>query len=583
MKRALRVIVPLLLTLVVLASIVWYFLVYDRAFTKEILLRSARYFENSGNQEISTMLYDLAYSQSSHDDDVAIELSQMYLDVGNYTKAEYTLSQAITANPSVELYMELSKVYLMQDKLMDAVSLLDAVTNEEIRHQLLSLRPEAPVLTPEPGFYTKYITVTATTPSGTLYINTNAEYPSVATDAYIGPITLDAGETVLYALTVGENGLVSPITVYGYTIGGVVEEVEFVDAAVEAKIREILSLTSREVVFSNQLWAIKEFSVPADAKSFEDLKYLTYLTDLTIEKGAEGDLSVLTKLDRLEHLSLSDYKLDGDDIITISQLTGLKYLSASNASLSTITPLENLTKLEYLDISNNSIRNISVIANMPNMQELYANNNVISDLSAVGSLKSLTKLNVSYNSIKTLEPLHTLSASLTELHASHNQLTTIKGITNLLKLNVLNLSNNRINDISNIGMLTDLIELDLSNNAVTDITGVENMLQLQNLMLAHNQIAELPAFQKTSRLVSIDISHNQVKLLDPLAGLPILNNVNVDYNPELESLEPLDSCPLLVRVNAYGTLVTEVTFLTEKGVIVNFDPTLVKKDENKKS
>ena len=585
MKRALRIIVPLLLVLIVLASAVWYFLVYDRALTKELLLRSARYFENMGNQEMSTMLYDLAYSQSSHDDDVAIELSQMYLDIENYTKAEYTLSQAIAANPSVELYMALSKVYLMQDKLLDAVSLLDAVTDPEIRQQLLDLRPEAPVLTPDPGYYTQYITVTASADDGTLYLSTDADYPSLVDDVYTGPITLDLGETVLYALTVGDNGLVSPITVYGYTIGGVVEEVEFQDAVIEETVRTMLSLTPREIIFSNQLWAIKEFTVPATVTSFADLKHMTHLTHLTIEKGATGDLSVLTELADLEYLSMTEHALNGDDILTISKLVNLKYLSLPKASLSTIAPMDGLTQLEYLDLSGNTIRNISVLANMKGLKELNIRNNAVTDLSALSNLTSLEKLDVSYNSISTLAPLKNLFGTLLELRASNNQISSIQPVTNLRRLKVLQLSNNKLTQVPDIGLLVELNELNLANNAITDISGLENMLQLQTLKLAHNQITELPAFQKTCQLVYIDISHNQVKLLDNLAGLPMLNTVNVDYNPELESVEPLDSCPLLVRVNAYGTLVTEVTFLTEKGVIVNFDPTLAleqkEKDKNK--
>lgn len=584
MKRALRIIVPLLLILVVLASAVWYFLVYDRALTKEILLRSARYFEHSGNRELSTMLYDLAYSQSSQEDDVAIELAQMYLDIGNYTKAEYTLSQAIAANPSLDLYIALSNVYLMQDKLLDAVSLLDAVADPNIRQQLQDLRPAAPVMTPEPGFYTQYITVTAASESGTLYVSTDAEYPSVATDAYTGPITLDQGETVLYALTVGDNGLVSPILVYGYTIGGVVEQVEFQDPVIEETVRNLLSLTPREVIFSNQLWTIKEFTVPATVTSFEDLKYMTHLTHLTVEKGATGDLSVLTELSALEYLSLADYRLDGDDILTIGKLTGLKHLSLPDASLSTIAPLEGLTQLEYLDISGNTIRNIAVLGNMPNLRELHLNNNAINDLTVLSKLTALEILDVSYNSIQTLAPVQNLFATMTELYASHNQISSIQPVINLRRLNNLDLSYNKLTEVPNIGVLVELKALNLSNNEIADISGVESMLQLQNLKLAHNQITELPPFQKTCQLVYIDISHNQITLLDPLAELPMLNTVNVDYNAELESVEPLDSCPLLVRVNAYGTLVTEVTFLTEKGVIVNFDPTLAleQKDKDKK-
>ena len=95
MKKALRVILPLVLALAIIACAAWYFLIYDQAFTKELLLSQARRFEASGNYKISAFLYDVAYFQSSQDDDVAIELAQQYLDMGNYTKAEFTLTNAI--------------------------------------------------------------------------------------------------------------------------------------------------------------------------------------------------------------------------------------------------------------------------------------------------------------------------------------------------------------------------------------------------------------------------------------------------------------------------------------------------------
>jgi len=72
------------------------------------------------------------------------------------------------------------------------------------------------------------------------------------------------------------------------------------------------------------------------------------------------------------------------------------------------------------------------------------------------------------------------------------------------------------------------------------------------------------------------MSHNLLLNVDALADLPWLNTVNVDYNEAVENLLPLDTCPVLIRVNAYGTKVTEVSFLTAKSIIVNFDPTLDK-------
>ena len=112
MKKVLRVIVPLLLAITIIACAAWYFLVYDQAFTKELLLSQARKFEASGHYQISAFIYDIAYYQSNEEDAVAIELAQQYLDMGNHTKAEYTLTNAIIANPSAELYAALCKVFV---------------------------------------------------------------------------------------------------------------------------------------------------------------------------------------------------------------------------------------------------------------------------------------------------------------------------------------------------------------------------------------------------------------------------------------------------------------------------------------
>ena len=84
-----------------------------------------------------------------------------------------------------------------------------------------------------------------------------------------------------------------------------------------------------------------------------------------------------------------------------------------------------------------------------------------------------------------------------------------------------------------------------------------------------------PQFDQAVYEYRADLSNdNQVTLLDPLANLEWLNIVNADYNPEITDLLPLDSCQMLLKVNVYGTKVTEVSFLTAKSIIVNFDPTI---------
>ena len=244
MKKAIRIIFPIFLALCILFCTLWYLFVYDRAFTRDMLLNLARYSESQGSHKIATWFYNRAYSQSADNDAVAIELAEQYKSSGNYTKAEYTLSNAIADDGGIELYIALCKTYVEQDKLLDAVNMLDSVTNAAVKAELEKLRPSAPTATPTPGFYNQYLSVTLEAGGGTLYASTDGTYPSVDDEPYGEPISLGDGETAIYALAVADNGLVSPLSIFGYTVGGVITKVDFADSAMETAIRQLLNVSA---------------------------------------------------------------------------------------------------------------------------------------------------------------------------------------------------------------------------------------------------------------------------------------------------------------------------------------------------
>ena len=73
--------------------------------------------------------------------------------------------------------------------------------------------------------------------------------------------------------------------------------------------------------------------------------------------------------------------------------------------------------------------------------------------------------------------------------------------------------------------------------------------------------------------MTIDGTNNLLDSLDNLAGLENLNNVLMDYNADITSVDALASCHLLMQVNVYGTQVSEVSKLTDQGVLVSYNPT----------
>ncbi len=572
MKKAIRVILPIFLALCIILCTCWYLFVYDRAFTRDVLLSIARYNDDKGNHTVATWFYNRAYAQAGDNDAVAIELAEQYKSSGNYTKAEYTLSNAIADDGGIDLYIALCKTYVEQDKLLDAINMLDNITNTTVKAELDKLRPDAPATTPTPGFYSQYLSVTLEADGGTLYASTKGIYPSIAEAPYSEPIPLGDGETTIYALTVAENGLVSPLSIFGYTVGGVITKVDFADEAMEVEIRKLLGVSDEKDLFSNDLWTIKEFTIPGDAKDYSDLKHMCFLESLTVEKGVSKQISNVSSLVNLTDLSISNTNISQEDLGVIAALPKLKNLTLQKCSLSGISPLQKAAGLEKLDVSDNSaLRNIEALRSLGNLLELDLSGNAVSDLSAISSLTNLTKLDVSGNSISSLAPISSLTR-LTYLDASANTITALGDLGNLATLNFLNLSSNKLTDVSAIANCTALTELNISTNSITNISKLNSLTKLTLLDFSYNQVAKIPAFPKECALVTISGSNNKITSLEPLSGLKCLNIVNMDYNEGISSVKTLASCPVLIEVNVYATKVTEVSALTEQSIIVNYNP-----------
>lgn len=572
MKKVFKIVLPIMLALVLVLCMVWYLFVYDRAFTRDILLSCARFSDRNNKPAVAAWFYDLAYNQSVDSDEVAIELAQQHKADGNFTQAEVILSKAIEDGGSTDLYIALCRTYVEQDKLLDAVKLLNGITNPDILKEIQALRPAAPTAAPDPGFYNQYIPVTLSGEGGKIFVNAKGEYPSFFDKPYAEPVVLGDGDNTLYALTVADNGLVSPLAVFGYTVGGIIEEVTFADAAVEANVREILGVDSDAVLMSNQLWEILSYTMPIDAKSYADLKYMPFLQELTITCGPSDQLGILSSLENLTYLNITDTPVSETELNIIGNLAKLKSLTLNGCSLSTAAPLEKLTGLNYLNLGNNAIRNIQPLSGLTSLTEVYLQHNALTDLGSLSTLKSLARLDVSYNALTTLSPICNLT-SLVWLDANHNALAEVTDVGNLTALQYLSLGYNSLTDISSLANCVSLTELNVSDNSLTDISATASLVNVTALDFSNNQVAVMPEFSTDCALVIIDGSHNLLTTLEPLSGLSSLNNVYMDYNEQLSSVSCLKNCPTLILVNVYGTAVTEVKMLTDQSVIVNFNPT----------
>ena len=587
MKKTFRFLVPLLLVIAIIASIGWYLFVYDRDFTRDVLLSQARYSNTRGNTKLASWFYDLAYEHTGQDANVAIELANQYKAVGNYTKAEFTLTNAIAdSGGTVELYTALSKTYVEQDKLMDAIRLLDTIPNRQLKEQVDALRPAVPVPNqpaaseedPDAGFYNEYIGVTLQAPTGKVYYTKDGSYPSTNGTMYVRPIPLDAGVTTIKTVCVADSGLVSPLAIYEYTVGGVIELVQFKDSAIESSLRQMLGMDADDEVYTDALWSITEFTLPAEAMYPEDLVYLSRLEKLTIHDKVLDNLEFLSGMEALKQLDLTGCRFPADSLSTLAELSNLEHLTIARCGLSTIAKLEGAPRLSYLDVSGNTLRNLEVLSSMTTLVHLNLANNAVVDLSQIAGLVNLDKLDISFNAVTTLVPLAECT-NLTGLIADNNQLTDLSGLENMKMLSELSVDHNSLTKVDILADCTDLTDLSIANNQITSITALSTLEKLEIFDFSDNQINALPHWSKDCALRTIDGTNNQLTTIDSLAKLPELTYVYMDHN-KLTNVDALAKCYHLVQINVFDNPIKDVSALkkdaegNDRGIIVNYDPTV---------
>lgn len=570
MNKFLKIFVPILLAVVIIASIGWYLFVYDRTFTQDILLQQARYHDSNGNTKLSSFFYDLAYEFNGQDQNVAIELANQYKADGNFTKAEYTLVNAIADGATTELYAALCNTYVEQNKILDAVTMLDSISDPTIKAALDAMRPAAPAADYADGFYSEYISVSLSSGNGTIYYTTDGSYPSQDSNLFGEPITLAVGETIIKSVCVGESGLVSRLSTATYTVGGIVELVEFADPAVERVIREVLNTGTYTDIYTNDLWDIQEFTFPEDATVYTDLAYLSSLKKLTFTNMTLDSLSCLQNLTALENLSFTGCRFPAEELNILASLTSLQRLTMDSCGLSTIAALADVKTLTYLNINNNTIRNLEALSGMTNLQELYLNHNALTSLSALGGLTNLAVLDVSYNSLTAITPISGC-VRLQSLDVTSNQLEDLNGVSSLVCLTKLNADHNKLTDVTILGSCANLVELSVSNNSITDISALAALTALENFNFSYNQVEALPQWTDCA-IRTINGAYNLLEDIDILADQPQISYIYMDYN-NISSVDALADCYYLVLVNVYGNPISDVSALTEHDIIVNYDPT----------
>ncbi len=553
MKKALKIVIPIVLVLALLTGAVWFFLFYNRAVTTNFLVNEAARMTRSERYERAITYYGWAAWLMPDRTDIPLALADTYVASGNFTKAEYTLVRAISSNPGdLNLYQALSQTYVTQDKLLDAVQMLDRITDENVKMQLDSLRPAAPMVSPVSGYYSEYIQLDVTSQEPKVYLTTDGDYPANDQDLYTDPITLSSGETTVIALAVNDLGFVSPATTCGYTVGGVVEAVTLADPAVDAAVRELLTRPAGSVIMSDELWDVTALELPETVADLSDLVYFSGLRSLTIRNVSGLDFSILSQLTDLQELDLSGCTLSSNALDAISTLTALRSLKLDSCALTDISKLAQLTQLTTLHLSNNSITDVGVLSLMLQLETVTLANNPITSIAGLSACSNLISVDLTGCGITSIGSLSD-KAFLETIQAANNQIIDLAPLEGCCNLMTLVVSANRVEDISVLAMLTNLMTFEGDNNFIKAIPDFdEDVCNLVRFSAAYNEIPDLAGLAGINTLNYVNLDYNQIADIAPLADSINLIQLDVWDNPipkVKEAVEPFEESSIIVNFN----------------------------------
>jgi Leucine-rich repeat (LRR) protein len=80
--------------------------------------------------------------------------------------------------------------------------------------------------------------------------------------------------------------------------------------------------------------------------------------------------------------------------------------------------------------------------------------------------------------------------------------------TDMCNIECLFASHNQISDITGVCQLITLVELNLSFNFIQDISGIQELTMLRSLFLNHNRIVVIDAIENLKSLKQLSLFHN---------------------------------------------------------------------------
>lgn len=209
-----------------------------------------------------------------------------------------------------------------------------------------------------------------------------------------------------------------------------------------------------------------------------------------------SDVDTITQVDAVDRGISSLIGLDYFSSLRILMLPGNEIIS--------ITPLTGLRQLGSVDLTNNHISDLTPLAGHDGISMLHIGGNPISDISPLSTIEALQQLWIYGTQVTDFSPLYGLT-HLDDIHFANCNLTDIGFMSQLTHVRIAQLSGNHFTSIEPLAGDTALIAIGLDNSEISDLTPLIPLVNLVGLSIQSNNVSDIQPLVYNSGIDSGDV------------------------------------------------------------------------------
>ena len=307
--------------------------------------------------------------------------------------------------------------------------------------------------------------------------------------------------------------------------------IEIKDPVFEAEVRKSIDKKFGDITFAD-IKNLKLLDLSAkEIKDYSGLENFVGLENFKVWASPNFKNSDLEKIKGMKNLQLIDLGSTGVSVIKSDTFKGLDQLieiALDDNKLYEIpdNAFVTNTSLKWLHLNGTEISELNFLQGLDNLESLYADDNRLNNISGLKYTPNLKMLDLSGNNLTDVKEVSNL-VKLDTLRLNRNRITSLD-VSNLTNLDTLWLNNNQISDISSFKNLSKLRILYMDNNYVSDVTPLSGLSELSQVQLRNNRISDVSPLKNLNKLKVLWLRGNPVQNLDSL--LPIYDNLtNTDF------------------------------------------------------